>query len=232
MMLLAVSSGVAQTTAALGALRGSVMDSQGLPVVGAQVSYQLLVPPAFSSDGSNSAGSAGTVTADASGAFLLPALATGNYALCVTVLSLPYLDPCVWQQPATAQVSAGTTATQSIVLTKGVFLKVRVNDPAGLLPQLVDGIWTPRKLIVGVKYGNGAYQGTDNTGVDGGGRDYQLIVPVDVPFKLWLFSRDVVLKDASGAVVDTSGSMIPFQATAAQDQLFAFTVSGPAAVAQ
>jgi hypothetical protein len=57
-------------------------------------------------------------------------------------------------------------------------------------------------------------------------------VPVDVPFKLWLFSRDVVLKDASGAVVDTSGSMIPFQATAAQDQLFAFTVSGPAAVAQ
>lgn len=228
MTLLAVSSGVAQTTAATGSVLGSVMDSNGLPVADAQVSYQLLVPPALSGGRSSSPGVAGTGTSDASGAFLLSRLPAGNYSLCVTVPASAYLDPCVWHYPVQTQVTAGTAATRTIVLTKGVFLKVRVDDPGGLLPQAVDGIWTRRKLVVGVKYGNGAYQGADNTGVDGGGRDYQLIVPAGAPFKLWLYSTDVALNDSSGAAVDTSGSLIPFQTTSGQDQMFTFTVSGPA----
>lgn len=45
----------------------------------------------------------------------------------------------------------GTTSTpKTLVLEKGVYLKMRVSDPVGLLPQVVDGPWTPRKLLVGV----------------------------------------------------------------------------------
>ena len=54
--------------------------------------------------------------------------------------------------------------------------------------------------------------GARNTGVDATGQDYRLIIPTGVPFNLWLFSTDVVLTDASGARVDTSGSQISFQA--------------------
>ena len=68
--------------------------------------------------------------------------------------------------------------------------------------------------------------GTEH-GVDGSGRDYQRIVPVGIPLKLWLFSGDVALADASGKPVNSSsGALIPFQATAGQDQVFTFVVSG------
>jgi len=147
--------------------------------------------------------------------------------LCADVPSAAYLDPCIWQQAIPVTVSTGTTM-QTVVLTKGVFLKVRANDPMRLLPQVVDGPWTVRKLLVGVTYANGAYRGARNTGVDATGQDYRLIIPTGVPFNLWLFSTDVVLTDASGARVDTSGSQISFQAAAGQDQIFTFTVSGPA----
>jgi len=170
----------------------------------------------------------GQVTTDASGEFLVVGLPPGNYALCANVASAAYLDPSTWQQPIRVTIPPGGSVSQTVILTKGVFLKVRVNDPMGLLPQTVDGVWTSRKLLVGVQYARGAYQGAQNTGVDAGGHDYQLVIPTGQPFKLRLFSRDVALKDVGGNALDISGSQIPFQAEAGRDRAFTFTVSGPA----
>jgi len=88
------------------------------------------------------------------------------------------------------------------------------------------------KLLVGVFYANGAYVGASNTGVDSAGRDYRILIPVGVPLKLWLFSEDVTLRDASGQSVYTPGSPIPFQASAGQDHLFTFGVTGTVAKSQ
>jgi hypothetical protein len=102
----------------------------------------------------------------------------------------------------------------------------RVSDPKGLLPQNLDGLWMPRKLLVGVIYGNGAYRGARNTGVDATGHDYQLIIPAGVPFTLRLFSHDITLTDEAGIAVDLSGSRIPFEASPDKQQNFSFTVAG------
>jgi hypothetical protein len=102
----------------------------------------------------------------------------------------------------------------------------------GLLPQVVDGTATPRKLLVGVAYGTGAYQAARNTTVDSAGRNYQLIIPAGMRFSLWLYSNDVALADASGAAISSPNAAIPFQAASGQDQAFTFTVTGAAKHAQ
>ena len=117
----------------------------------------------------------------------------------------------------------------TFVLTKGVFLKVRLDDPKGLLPKVKDGPLRAGNLIVGVNFRSGAFLGAENTGVDSAGRDYQMIVPTGEPLQLWLFSRDITLADSGGKPVDAPGALIPFQALVGIDQVFTFTVSGPAA---
>lgn len=154
------------------------------------------------------------------------------HLLCASVPNAPYLDPCVWGNAAAVQVSAGATASVTLVLAKGVYLNVRIDDPMGLLPQVVDGPWTPRKLAVGVMYGKGAYQPAQNTSVDSAGRNYQLIVPAGRPFSLWLYSTDVALADASGAALAAPAGGLAFQAAAGQDQHFTFTITGAASHVQ
>jgi hypothetical protein len=98
-----------------------------------------------------------------------------------------------------------------------------------LLPQVIDGPWTPRKLLVGVMYGAGAYQGAVNTAVDPSGRSYQLVIPSGTTFSLWFYSVDVIVEDPSGTVLAplaTGG--ISFETSTGQDQNFTFTISGPA----
>ena len=169
------------------------------------------------------------ISADAKGMFVLPNLPSGDYVLCGGVPTLPYLDPCKWAASPRVTVAPNAASKATLVLTKGVFLKVRINDPTHLLPQVKDGPLRASNLIVGVKFANGAYLGATNTGVDTSGRDYEMIVPTGVPLKLWLFSHHVSLADTSGQAVDMSGALISFQATSGSDQVFAFTVSGPTA---
>jgi len=80
----------------------------------------------------------------------------------------------------------------------------------------------------GVAYGTGAYHGVPNTAVDSAGHTYQLTVPAGVSFHLWLYSTDVALTDARGAMVSAPADGVPFQTSAGQDQSFTFTVTGPA----
>jgi hypothetical protein len=122
-------------------------------------------------------------------------------------------------------------ATPTIVLKKGVLLKVRVNDPAGLLPAVKEDFLRPLNLIVGVVFGEGAFLRATNTGVDGAGRDYEMSVPAGTPLKLWVFSRHVTTADSRGLPVDNLGAKIPFQAAAGRDHAFTLHVSGRAALA-
>jgi hypothetical protein len=227
---------LAQALGPTGSLQGSVTDTQGRPVAGAVVRYQS-VPPSVAAGLSPKPApgetvASGAVATDGSGRFTVSGLPSAPHLLCASVPSAPYLDPCIWGQAVRTTVSAGLTATQPLILVKGVYVNVRVNDPMGILPQAVDGPWTPRKLLVGVVYGTGAYQAAQNTAVDLAGRDYQLIVPAGKPFRLWLYSTDVALTDASGAAVTSPAGGVAFQATAGKDQSFTFTVVAPSSHAQ
>jgi hypothetical protein len=232
LILLPASIGFAQSTGATGSLQGLVTDTQGVPIAGAVVRYLSVPPP--STTGAWPMGApdpntvSGSVTADANGKFAVTGLPAAPHLLCASVPNAPYLDPCVWGQAIPATVSAGAAINVTLVLTKGVYLNVRVNDPMGLLPGAVDGLWTPRKLVVGVVYGAGAYQGAQNTSADPAGRNYQSIIPAGKPFSLWLYSTDVTLADANGAAVASPAGGVLFQAASSQNQNFTFTVTGAA----
>ena len=207
--------------------------SKGAPPAGARVSYRRIVRNLTRAGGSvvpapGEAVVQNGVLADANGASMVANLPPGDYAICGAVLSLPYLDPCRWGTPPRVTISANAFTGYNLVLARGVFLKVRIDDPKGLLPRTKDGPLRAANLIVGVDFRAGAFLGADNTGVDSAGRDYQMIVPAGEPLRLWLFSRDVVLTDSGGKPVDAPGALIPFQAAAGIDQVFTFTVSGPA----
>jgi hypothetical protein len=226
---------VAQSTSGTGTLSGSVTDTNGAPLAGVLVRYMSLAPPAAPAPHASLVPASvvsGSVSSDTSGNFSVFGLPAGAYALCTNSPSAPYLDLCTWRPGVTVTVPAGGSTSQALVLERGVYLNVRVSDPSHLLPQAVDGPWTPRKLVVGVRYGSGAYQGAANTEVDSAGRGYRSVIPAGVPFSLWLFSSDVALADASGAALGGPAATVPFQAAAGQDQSFTFTVVGPAGHAQ
>lgn len=228
-------AGYAQSQSATGSLQGLVTDAQGTPLAGAQVRYQRVFRSVRATNGQpvrapGEAVVSNQVQTNSQGAFTAPALPPGDYLLCASVASAAYLDPCKWATSLRVTVSANAASRQNIALTKGVFLKIRVNDPLGLLPRALDSPLRAGKLSVGIQYANGAYLGAPNTAVDSTGRDYQMTIPIGVPLKLWLFSSDIALTDTGGKPVNTSGTLIPFQASADQDQVLTVTVSGPATV--
>ncbi len=227
--VLAASPLYAQPATGIGTLQGSVTTPQGQLLPGSHLIYRQVVPMLNSGPtGPAVTGPVftGEVTADRTGGFRVPGLPSGKYALCADVPSAAYLDPCVWAQPLEATVSANSKTSITVVLTKGAFLNVRVNDPARLLPHELDGPWTLRRLLVGVKYARGAYQGAHDIGMDSMGHDYQLIIPVGTPLMLWLFSRDLALVDGNGRKVSMPESNIQFLAGPG-DQTFTFTTSKP-----
>lgn len=231
-MLVAASPMMAQSAGPAGAIGGYVVDAHGAAVAGAVVRYQRIVQYVHAASGlqpvPREAIATGQIQTDGGGAFAVPDLPVGDYNLCASAPSTAYLDPCVWGQALRTTVSSAVAASTTIVLQRGVFLNVRVNDPLQLLSPLVDGPLTPSKLAVGVVYANRAYRGAHNINAASMGRDYQLAIPVGTPFTLWLFSRDVTLADSNGAPIPASGSATPVVAVAGQDQTFTFTVSGRA----
>jgi hypothetical protein len=235
-VFLLVSPAYPQSAVNTGTLQLSVKDTGSKPITGAMVRYRRIPKTmvvantrtnVYEVPAPGEAMFYGETAVDESGNLTVSGLPAGSYSLCARVPSSAYFDPCLWQQPLVVAISANTTTAQALVLNRGVSVKIRLNDPNGLLPQVVDGVWTPHKISVGVVYAHGAYQAAPNTGVDAAGRDYQLTVPAGVPFTLRLFSHDIALADQSGTALDMSGSKIPFQGVTGQDQAFTFSVSGP-----
>lgn len=229
--VVAASTAVAQP--GTGTLRVAATDDKGAPLAGAQIGYRRIIRNLIRAGGQvvpakGEAVIQNRAPADANGAAAVPNLPSGDYVLCGGVPGLAYLDPCKWATPPRVTVAAAASTRFTLVLTKGIFLKVRINDPKGLLPKVKDGPLRAGNLIVGVNFRNGAFHGAENTSVDPAGRDYQMIVPAGEPLRVWLFSRDVALTDAGGQPVAGPGALIPFQAKPAIDQTFTFTVSGPA----
>ena len=218
-------------TTAVGALQLTVTDAQAAPLSGVMVSYRRLfraVPDARNqpAPAPGEATTSGMALSDAAGALAIPGLPAGSYAICASAPGLPYLDPCKWTSSPILTVSTNATTKYTLVLSKGVFLNVRVNDPGHLLPQLKDGPLGGGLVAVGVRFGKGAYLGAQNTAVDATGRDYQIVVPAGTPVQLSVFSRDVALADTAGKAVAVTGTAIPVQATAGSDQSLSFSVTG------
>jgi hypothetical protein len=126
------------------------------------------------------------------------------------------------------RVESGLTPNLRIELKRGVFLKIRVNDPQRLLPVSGTNPLDFPHLIVGVVFGKGAFLSARRSGTDSNGHDYVMPVPSGVPLHIWLFSRRVTLADGQGKALSSPAAAIPFQATLGADQNFTFRVNGKA----
>lgn len=241
-----IGSGVL-ATAQTGSIQGTVANGQGSPIKGAVVSYHRLAtyvsaaPQPFAAGQQSSAGTPRlapgeipidrAVTTDALGGHKSGLLVAGTYTLCVDVPGQPYLDPCRWSTAPSASVSENRISTLNVVIQKGVYVRIRVNDPQRLLPSSEKHPLDFPHLTAGVFFGTGAFQAAQRSAVDSGGQDYSLAVPMRTPLTLWIFSRDVALSGDSGVTFSGTGAKVAFQADNGQDKQFTIGVVGPATTA-
>ena len=222
-------TGSAFGQAALGTMQGMVRTENGTPIPSAVVSYvrltRLTGPAAQARPATGEAVVRSSIASNTLGGFDVPNLPSGDYLLCAEVPSEAYLNPCKWSVSPKVHVASGEVQRPAVVLQKGVFLKVRVNDPQRLLPPVKNDPSRAANLIIGVVFGNGAFLAAELARADGTGRDYRIAIPAGAPLKLWVFSRHVTLTDSAGAPVDNSGGRIPFEADIGRDQEFVLNVS-------
>jgi uncharacterized protein (TIGR03437 family) len=219
-LLLAMSVCSAQTPVATGSMHGVVQDPEGRPVAGAVVYYSSLAEPG-DGPGPPSNIVSGRVTVGADGRFVLDGLRPARYSVCAEVPSAPYLNPCVWGEHPYITVSAGVVSTPVVVLEKGVYLNVRVNDPIGVFCGGVEGMFIQPKVRITL-YDERRSYGLMNVSADAGGRNYRMIIPAGRPLQISANSQDSTL------TLSPTG-LIAFGAPAGQDQNLAFTITASTA---
>lgn len=226
--LLLSSVAAAQT----GSVSGVITDQTGAPLVGATVVYSRLPsflprtigsPPQLAPGESYFSASA---TTDAAGRHAAQGLPPGKYVVCAGAPDQPILDPCKWSTPPPLEITGNAATSLDFAVQRGVFLRVRVNDPQGLLPASEPTPMSPAHLIVGVFFGTGASLAAQRADVDAGGQDYRMAIPTGAPLQLWLVSGFVELADQNGVPLQIAGTKIPFQAAQGVDQAFTINVTG------
>jgi hypothetical protein len=167
----------------VGHIQGTVNDDSGHPVPAA---YAVAT---FQS--SNSHATYNTVTGP-KGDFSFKNLPAGTYSICVHVPGGPHLNSCQWSQTTQVTVAAGQTlANQTITLTKGALLQVRVDDPQKILTPADD-------LIIGVYLPSGLFHPLRLAASDATGRTYDAAVPLATQLRLSVHSSHLVIVDGQG----------------------------------
>jgi hypothetical protein len=225
---LAATSGSAQVIGP-GIGNGKVTDDGGVPVSGAIVRYQripqLVGTTAKPVLAPGEVFAQGTVATDTTGAFSVPSLPSGNYLLCASSTSGAYIDQCKWGAAVPAVIATTSLASPALVVKKGASLTIQINDPNGLLSNSKNPALNPGGLVVGVKYGNGAFVGADTMISQPAGRTYQISVPVGVPLAVWLHSKVLTIADSTGKALALPGALVPFEATAGQNMTLTFSLA-------
>lgn len=236
-VLLAVISSVlsCQAASTSAGISGVVSDSSGQPIPGAVVTYRRL--PAYIrtpngrpmlKPGEVSAFS--SATSDANGRHSAQGIPDGDYVVCASVPGQPVLDPCLWQTPPTVKLQGGSAPAENLTLSKGVFLKVHVNDPTQALPS--NSATSDNPLIsLGAMFGSGGYLPAPQVSTDASGKDYAIAIPVNQPLALSISSLSISIADPAGNLIPSTGLRIPFTALQGVDQSYTLTALGRLSVA-
>ena len=163
------------------------------------------------------------------GTFGLTALPPGTYRVCVQSSDGDFVDPCAWGLATPSVTVAGNQrlTAQRYSLTKGVRLKVRIDDPAGHLQQKATETVAPH-VLVGVLSLNGSLLPMVPTQANRAGLDYEMVIPLGTAIKFTTFSKLVDLEDENRQLVPATGLFrdLPAVAAAAAPPSLRFTVRG------
>jgi hypothetical protein len=230
---IAVTAIFAQTAvppAKTGSIQGTVVGSDGTALPGAHVYAALKAavtnvkgPPTLVTTVAN-----GT-TASSANSFTISNLPMGSYILCAQTTTPGWLDPCHWSASVpTINLAAGQNLTgQTVVMTKGAVVQIRINDPSKLLTAAAGAIVHDVEVVA--LGSNNAYYNARITSTDTGGRNEQVTLPFNLTHTLIIRSQQFALTDSTGAPVPASGHSQPLQiAPTAVAPQFTYTVAGQA----
>ena len=225
---MAVFAQTAVAPAKNGSIQGTVAGSDGTPLPGAHVYAAVKAtvgntkaPPTLVASIANGA------TASPGNTFTIPNLPAGAYILCAETTVPGWLDPCHWSASVpVVNLAAGQNLTgQSVVMTKGAVVQIRINDPSKLLTAPAGAIVHDVEVVA--LGANNLYFNARIASIDSGGRNEQVTLPFDLAHTLIVRGQQFALTDSTGAAVPATGHTQPLQISAsAVAPSFTFTVAG------
>ncbi len=153
------------------------------------------------------------------GTFEFKTLRSGKYILCAAPANSldskddPFVDSCLWQDENNPRITVGAGQSVSNIILPvdhGYLLKVRVNDPGRRLGNTNGNNGksdTRDDFVIHVKGPKGLAQSIPLTASDANGRDHTLVVPLNTPHTVSIFSRSYVAKDNNGRDVDQAQTL-------------------------
>ena len=154
------------------------------------------------------------VTTGTGGTFQIGGLASGPWELCATVNG--YIDPCLWEPSGTlVTVQPGKTISGvTLPLKKASTLHIRINDPASLVPSAatlvpIGGPTPSAFLVMGVFASGGRFYPVRQTGADALGKDHEISVPFDKPFRFMMRAIGLSVADDKNSTIAPSGISLP-----------------------
>ncbi len=163
---------------------------------------------------------------DSNGRLAVAGLPAGDYVVCGGTSTEAYLDPCKWATPVHVKLSGGITASASMILKKGVFLNIHVDDPNNVLTETDANMGVASDMTVGVIYGSGAFWPATRVSLRPNGRDYKIVVPAGQPLNAWIWSRHFSLASQAGIALSAEGTKQAFQAVLGVDRDVTVRVTG------
>ncbi len=210
-----------------GSIQGTVVGSDGTSLPGAHVFAALKAnvgkikaPPTFVTN------VVGAATASSGNTFIISNLPEGSYILCADTTTPGWLDPCHWSTSVPAiNLAQGQSLTgQTVVMTKGAVVQIRINDPWQLLSA--PGGTIVHDVEVVALGSNNAYFNARITSTDPGGRNEQVTLPFSLTHTLIVRSPKFALTDSTGAALPMAGRSQPLQiAPTAAVPSFTYTVA-------
>jgi hypothetical protein len=205
-------------------LSGTVTDDSGNPLAGVIVTYTLAPDPTVAL---SSSFYAGTIT-DATGAFSSDLLPAGTYLLCgLAAPALSVLDNCEWTlfPPKVVLADSQVVTGVAITMTKGAGLQVRVNDPSGILANVLNSNKQGTHLLTQLWDDRGFIHSVRMRSFDASGQNLSLVVPFGRQFQLSLSGQKVGVTGPTGTAIPV-GTNIPFQSAPTVPMIqYQFTVS-------
>lgn len=196
-----------QASIASGVISGTVKGADG-SIITSGVAGASRVPDSVSLP--KHARTAATVVIGPDGSFHFPPLVEGTYRIC-TQSPGAWISPCDWGDSAATRISLSAgqaSANVRIVLQKGAFVTVRVDDTGQFLATSAPS--SSASLLIGVGTDSFVFRKAALLAQDVGGRTYQVLIPFDRSIRIVAASASFHLAQASGSLLAAlSGNAIP-----------------------
>lgn len=152
----------------------------------------------------------------------------GKYRLCAQAPASIWLNPCEWgRQNLIVTLSSAQRVTGfTVIMKKGIAVPIRIDDPAQVLAQQEDK--TPgAHLLIGISSETFAFHPARIVSRDSGGRNQDVVIPLNSSVKISVFSPFFQLADAGGSPVALKRLSIPVAVAAGQQPpVIRLTVTG------